>query len=1485
MRKFTPLDLSFIANASSPERENIRNVAAMINANAGWSTPSQAFLTEFKKAQEEAAKAAKHESTFLGGLFDLLSFPVYGLGNAMDEAIAGHQSDNNDSVLSDIGKTVGGVFTGLPKGIGAGLRGSTQILDVLPGVNISDEWQLDPKDKTHFGDVNVRLATKMSTADAMKPENMTEAVKNIRSEKAELPDWLGDMFYTDTEGKDDQEVIKNYLRRAQQIGIAETIGADPLNFIPGVGLIRSGKAAERTARATEGIDSARNSISIVDPVLQGIRANNEVTKVPKFGELGKMKAPSAITPDMVPAPVSTGSGFGAAAGARPAGISEKAWDYFKNNYAWIDANPSMYVDGLKLLREGLRKYHNVPEDKIDELFKGAAAPTANAATPPPAIAMQPELGPSAGSTLGRGWRNDMAAGAARKHGNVPVAGLEVPVNTQSRLAKEITALAVAGEKGWVYKAADLLRKANGNVDFAGANRLIEQANRAAKAAGPEFRHNAPVLANLLRSRIAEDVANARKVTPSERLLNTLEPKDILANGLPRPKVKLRPQQLQVANEVITKFKPELTGARKSAGTGEGLAVNRARKINAWWSGPQQARMWNELTTRFSHLPENVRYNVAAKVLQHVEDHFLSMGMIPYSGAKIKDSVEGLRLSQIAMAVGPKTLADNPQLITRILAGDEKALKSLTPEQLQAIENLKAAEAVVSAPAVQEGISAAKIAANAVMKEPWSAARRSEALARIPKIGAETAAAKGAGPVAAHTTKEYLNKVLSDPTGLSDVYKASRLDTVQYLARSNAMSKGFNAADKNFANKITNAITRASGLPNARTLGTVAGPAARVKDWFGARFNAAYGVADMRPIFLRNQASALSTSARRAQYLNHLARQFPPSDVDLWHEAFRAAQADAPATAGKVGELQREISAIMENLFGGTGLKAGAVADSTVAGRSRLYMNELNAQLRRFGLADYQFTAKSKVDDVLGNSRDFSKGAEWLNSWETWKIAKPYDFLHRMQNAVEHTVREKTMFDEIAARFASVKRHGNVKYAVDHPRLKGYFFTEEGARQAEQFVKILNEVNTPSSRSLQHVDHVISKLKAALTIYIPSHHWTNLIGDVMFNWFAGVNDVRRYQQAAKVMGSQRGRYGDITSFGKLTGPDALNQAIARGLIGTDALRGAGLTVHPTGNAVITTMRNGTQVTADMIYTAAMKQGILPSARVLEEITSEVTSVLDKIHLPGKAKGKVQRGVHVVSEVRDHIPRLAQFIDGISKSKGSFAQAVEKSAGNVRKWHPDGLDLTSFERNVMKRIFPFYSWTRKAIPLAIESTLVAGSKIMAYPRLMEEIALANGIDAPPGEQFPGDQLFPDWMRERGIGPVMGGPGNYTVVNPSTPALDIFTMLGHPGQSVLDMMNPLARVPLELSQGSTLGKQVPIENKAGYLAMQVPGLSQAGRVTGAYGVSDAVANSEEQRMLNLINLISGAKATQSGIYQKSAQFDLRDYLSKKAKEARGE
>jgi len=175
------------------------------------------------------------------------------------------------------------------------------------------------------------------------------------------------------------------------------------------------------------------------------------------------------------------------------------------------------------------------------------------------------------------------------------------------------------------------------------------------------------------------------------------------------------------------------------------------------------------------------------------------------------------------------------------------------------------------------------------------------------------------------------------------------------------------------------------------------------------------------------------------------------------------------------------------------------------------------------------------------------------------------------------------------------------------------------------------------------------------------------------------------------------------------------------------------------------------------------------------------------------------------------------------------------------------------------------------------------VMAYPHLMEAIALSNGIDPNQGttDLFPNDQMFPDWLRDRGIGPILGGAGNYTVINPSTPILDTLTLLGHPGQSSIDMLNPMMKVPIESAQGTTLGRNVPIENYPDYLAKQIPVVAQLGRASGQFGVSDSTKAEGFPNYTNILNLLTGLKKVDTGKYQKSAQFDLRDYLKQKAQQ----
>lgn len=75
------------------------------------------------------------------------------------------------------------------------------------------------------------------------------------------------------------------------------------------------------------------------------------------------------------------------------------------------------------------------------------------------------------------------------------------------------------------------------------------------------------------------------------------------------------------------------------------------------------------------------------------------------------------------------------------------------------------------------------------------------------------------------------------------------------------------------------------------------------------------------------------------------------------------------------------------------------------------------------------------------------------------------------------------------------------------------------------------------------------------------------------------------------------------------------------------------------------------------------------------------------------------------------RVAVFLSRVSKG-----ESFEDSAKAVRKYLFDYTELTPFERNVMKRVLPFYTWSRKNIPLQIDGLLKTPQKYARYGKAM-------------------------------------------------------------------------------------------------------------------------------------------------------------------------
>ncbi len=164
-------------------------------------------------------------------------------------------------------------------------------------------------------------------------------------------------------------------------------------------------------------------------------------------------------------------------------------------------------------------------------------------------------------------------------------------------------------------------------------------------------------------------------------------------------------------------------------------------------------------------------------------------------------------------------------------------------------------------------------------------------------------------------------------------------------------------------------------------------------------------------------------------------------------------------------------------------------------------------------------------------------------------------------------------------------------------------------------------------------------------------------------------------------------------------------------------------------------------------------------------------------PIKAGRELGTGLDEVNKVSVFLAKKMQGLSDLEAYRSTIAS------------HFDFSNLSKFERNVMRRVIPFYSWQRQAVPQVI-SELIAnpGGKTGQAIRFANELSgneqgyrpdyLGQGIAAPLGQEDPatGHRQF---LSSGGLS--IEDLGNYTRAG-----------------NVMGLLNPLIKAPLELITG---------------------------------------------------------------------------------------
>ncbi len=185
--------------------------------------------------------------------------------------------------------------------------------------------------------------------------------------------------------------------------------------------------------------------------------------------------------------------------------------------------------------------------------------------------------------------------------------------------------------------------------------------------------------------------------------------------------------------------------------------------------------------------------------------------------------------------------------------------------------------------------------------------------------------------------------------------------------------------------------------------------------------------------------------------------------------------------------------------------------------------------------------------------------------------------------------------------------------------------------------------------------------------------------------------------------------------------------------------------------------------------------------------------------------------------DNMSRLVAFIEGSSNPKFLQNLNVNSAGEAVRKMLFDPSDLTDFERNVMKRLIPFYTFTKKNLAYHIQNL---GQNGQRYHRLIKGI---EGLDnmATDGNY----ENMADYLKNNLYIPIpgLGENGEYKMLRASLPFGNLLDFADDPLNNLVSMATPALKAPVELATNKQAFNGQDIEKFAGENSKNIPGLTK--------------------------------------------------------------
>lgn len=199
-------------------------------------------------------------------------------------------------------------------------------------------------------------------------------------------------------------------------------------------------------------------------------------------------------------------------------------------------------------------------------------------------------------------------------------------------------------------------------------------------------------------------------------------------------------------------------------------------------------------------------------------------------------------------------------------------------------------------------------------------------------------------------------------------------------------------------------------------------------------------------------------------------------------------------------------------------------------------------------------------------------------------------------------------------------------------------------------------------------------------------------------------------------------------------------------------------------------------------------------------------------PKDVVAKLVRGNLVVNQTVDQYMRMAMYLHGIDNPNFVAKLGVNTPMEAVRLALFDPNDLSYFEDSVLKKLIPFYTFTKKNLVYQMENLARHSSK---YHRLYKGVRMMwheTGIDWASLPEYQQNQMFIPI-------PGIDAEGNYNYIRANLPFADAIDFAQDPIRKTLSSLTPAVRAPFEMATNTQIFTGMPIEKFQGQKGATIP------------------------------------------------------------------